>query len=127
MCCMLIVPNFVVRGSRRLGLFATGGAAGRLGLWWWCACLRCPARSRCDGLVCCHMPGMRLGLGLFGLANTRVINPPTWLLLNRCVIYRGALKKVALTACMHKLLTIINAVIKSGKPWQAGYPQATGA
>jgi transposase len=35
----------------------------------------------------------------------------------------GKLKKVALTACMHKLLTIINAVIKSGKPWQAGYPQ----
>ena len=33
-------------------------------------------------------------------------------------------KKVALTACMHKLLTIINAVIKSGKPWQASYQQA---
>ena len=32
-------------------------------------------------------------------------------------------KKVALTACMHKLLAIINAVIKSGMPWQAGYPQ----
>ena len=32
-------------------------------------------------------------------------------------------KKVALTACMHKLLTIINAVIKSGKPWQASYQQ----
>lgn len=35
----------------------------------------------------------------------------------------GKPAKVALTACMHKLLTIINAVIKSGKPWQAGYPQ----
>ena len=32
-------------------------------------------------------------------------------------------KKVALTACMHKLMTIINAVIKSGKPWQASYQQ----
>ena len=32
----------------------------------------------------------------------------------------GKPKKVALTACMHKLLTIINAIIKSGKPWQAG-------
>jgi transposase len=34
--------------------------------------------------------------------------------------------KVALVACMHKLLTIINAIIKSGKPWQSnyGYPQA---
>jgi transposase len=39
----------------------------------------------------------------------------------------GKPKKVALTACMHKLLTIINAVIKSGKPWQAGYPQPTNA
>jgi transposase len=35
----------------------------------------------------------------------------------------GKPKKLALTACMHKLLTIINAVIKSGVPWQAGYPQ----
>ena len=36
----------------------------------------------------------------------------------------GKPAKVALVACMHKLLTITNAVIKSGKPWQAGYPQA---
>jgi transposase len=40
------------------------------------------------------------------------------------LVQAGKPKKVALTACMHKLLTIINAVIKSGKPWQAGYPQA---
>jgi len=39
----------------------------------------------------------------------------------------GKPKKLALTACMHKLLTIINAVIKSGKPWQAGYPQPSQA
>jgi transposase len=39
----------------------------------------------------------------------------------------GKPAKVALTACMHKLLTIINAVIKSGKPWQAGYPQSNNA
>ena len=41
------------------------------------------------------------------------------------LLLAGKPKKVALVACMHKLLTIINAVIKSGKPWQAGYPQAT--
>ncbi len=35
----------------------------------------------------------------------------------------GKAKKVALTACMHKLLTIINAVIKSEKPWSATYQQ----
>jgi transposase len=39
----------------------------------------------------------------------------------------GKPKKLALTACMHKLLTIINAVIKSGRPWQAAYPQPAGA
>lgn len=33
----------------------------------------------------------------------------------------GKSKKVALVACMHKLLIIINAVIKSGKPWRADY------
>ena len=39
----------------------------------------------------------------------------------------GKPKKLALTACMHKLLTIINAVIKSGVPWQASYPQHADA
>ena len=43
------------------------------------------------------------------------------------LLLAGKPKKVALTACMHKLLTIINAVIKSGTPWQAGYPQHTHA
>jgi len=39
----------------------------------------------------------------------------------------GKPPKLALTACMHKLLTIINAVIKSGVPWQASYPHSTQA
>ncbi len=41
----------------------------------------------------------------------------------------GKPPKVALVACMHKLLIIINAIIKSGKPWQADYgcPQAAAA
>ena len=43
------------------------------------------------------------------------------------LLQAGKPKKVALTACMHKLLTIINAVIRSGKPWQAGYPQSANA
>jgi transposase len=29
----------------------------------------------------------------------------------------GKLKKVALTACTHKLLTILNAVLKHRTPW----------
>lgn len=32
---------------------------------------------------------------------------------------RGKLKKVALVACMHKLLTILNAMVKQGTPWLA--------
>jgi len=31
----------------------------------------------------------------------------------------GKGKKVALTACMHKFLTIRNAMLKHRKPWQA--------
>jgi transposase len=31
----------------------------------------------------------------------------------------GKLKKVALTACIHKFLTILNAMLKHRTPWQA--------
>jgi transposase len=31
---------------------------------------------------------------------------------------RGKPKKVALTACIHKLLTILNAILKQQTPWQ---------
>jgi transposase len=33
------------------------------------------------------------------------------------LLERGKLKKVALVACMHKLLTILNAIVKQGKAW----------
>jgi transposase len=39
----------------------------------------------------------------------------------------GKPKKVALVACMRKLLTILNAIIKSGKPWQPSYSQGVSA
>jgi len=35
----------------------------------------------------------------------------------------GKASKVALVACMRKLLTILNAVLKSGKPWSVHYHQ----
>ena len=38
----------------------------------------------------------------------------------------GKAKKVALTACMHKFLTILNAMVKHGTPWQKVAPQASG-
>ena len=31
----------------------------------------------------------------------------------------GKPKQVALTACMRKLLTILNAMVKSGQPWSS--------
>lgn len=34
------------------------------------------------------------------------------------LLAQGKAKKVALTACMHKLLRIFNAIIRDGKPWQ---------
>lgn len=37
----------------------------------------------------------------------------------------GKEKKVALTACMRKLLTILNAMVKTGTPWQARCEQTT--
>jgi transposase len=36
---------------------------------------------------------------------------------------RGKTAKVALVACMHKLLTIMNAIVRSGKPWSPTYAQ----
>jgi transposase len=34
------------------------------------------------------------------------------------LLARGKPKKVALTACMHKLLTILHAILRDGTPWQ---------
>jgi hypothetical protein len=48
-----IAPIVAARGSGRLGLFATGGATGRLGLWrrWRFAGLCCLALNRCAAWV----------------------------------------------------------------------------
>jgi transposase len=37
----------------------------------------------------------------------------------------GKPKKVALTACMHKLLLILNAIVRAGMPWRQPAPCAT--
>ena len=34
------------------------------------------------------------------------------------LVARGKPKQVALTACMHKLLTILHAVLRAYTPWQ---------
>ena len=43
------------------------------------------------------------------------------------LLAKGKPKKVALVACMHKLLTILNAIMKSGKPWNEHYFVARAA
>lgn len=40
------------------------------------------------------------------------------------LLERGNLKKVALVACMYKLLTILNAIVKQGRAWVAPNPEA---
>jgi transposase len=35
------------------------------------------------------------------------------------LLSKGKAKKVALTACMHKLVVILNAMVKTGTMWQA--------
>lgn len=68
---------------------------------------------------------VRAALYMAALSATRF--DPTIKTFYQRLLLAGKPKKVALTACMHKLLTIINAVIKSGMPWQAGYPQHANA
>ena len=68
---------------------------------------------------------MRAALYMAALGASRF--EPTIKAFYERLLTAGKPAKVALTACMHKLLTIINAVIKSGKPWQAGYPQSSNA
>jgi transposase len=36
----------------------------------------------------------------------------------------GKVKKLALTACMRKLLTILNAMVKNGTPWRVTVSQS---
>jgi len=38
---------------------------------------------------------------------------------------KGKLKKVALTACMRKLLVILNTMVKTGQDWNPPIPSPT--
>jgi transposase len=50
-------------------------------------------------------------------------NPAIKVFYDRLVA-AGKPKKVALVACMRKLLTILNAMVKTGKPWDAVFHQS---
>jgi transposase len=44
----------------------------------------------------------------------------------RRLVSSGKLRKVALVACMHKLLTILNAMVRSNSAWDISkHPQIT--
>ena len=43
------------------------------------------------------------------------------------LLAQGKPKKVAIVACMHKLLTILNAIMKTNKPWDEHHFQAKTA
>jgi transposase len=66
---------------------------------------------------------VRAALYMAALVGTRS-NPVLKTLYTR-LLAAGKTKKVALTACMHKLLTILNAILKHRTPWAT--PATTGA
>lgn len=65
-------------------------------------------------------PEVRAGLYMATLAATR-FNPKIRKHYLR-LLEAGKCKKLALTACMHKLLTILNAMIRDNKTWQTASP-----
>lgn len=62
---------------------------------------------------------VRCALYMSALVATRY-NPVIKVFYQR-LLQAGKPKKVALTACMHKLLTILNAMVKNQTAWQANY------
>ena len=58
---------------------------------------------------------VRRGLYIAALAAIR-FNTVIRTLYDRLVL-AGKRKKVAIVACMRKLLTILNAIVRTGKPW----------
>ena len=60
---------------------------------------------------------LRAALYMATLAATR--HNPTLRACYDRLLAAGKAQKVALTACMRKLLAICNAIIKSNTPWQA--------
>jgi transposase len=65
---------------------------------------------------------IRTALYMGSLAATRY-NPVIKAFYER-LLKAGKPKKVALVACMHKLLTILNAMVKHNTPWQPPQPAA---
>jgi transposase len=58
---------------------------------------------------------------LYGAALVAARHNPAIRLFYRHLVEAGKPKKVALVACMRKLLTILNAMVKAGRPWDASF------
>jgi transposase len=52
-----------------------------------------------------------------GSSNARYTFNPAIARFYQRLLAAGKPKKLALVACMRKLLTILNAMVRSGKPW----------
>ena len=61
---------------------------------------------------------------LYPAAGTAVQHDPALRAFRARLLAGGKRKKVALVACMHKLLTILNAMLRDGAPWAAPDPAA---
>ena len=57
---------------------------------------------------------------LFMAAMVAIQHNPTIKDFYERLLQRGKLKSVALTACAHKILIILNAMVRDGKPWKSG-------
>jgi transposase len=66
---------------------------------------------------------LRAALYMAALGTTRR-NPVTRTFYQR-LRQAGKVKKLALTACMQKLLTILNAMLKNRTPWRVAVSQPT--
>ena len=58
---------------------------------------------------------------LYMATMSAVKHNPALLAFYQGMLKVGKLKKVALTACMHKLLLVLNAVMKTHTPWQVNF------
>jgi len=60
---------------------------------------------------------------LYMNATSAVKHSPVFAAFYARLIAAGKPYKVAITACMHKLLTILNAIARTATPWQEGTPR----
>jgi len=54
---------------------------------------------------------------LYMATRVAVVHNPVIKAFYERLIQQGKPRKVAITACMRKLLTILNAIVRTGKPW----------